>query len=80
MMRRYQIQLECKDVVKAKVAAHKIFMDAAKKFNLYDNTVIRLKPVQNQLVTILAISILRCCFRNKLSQRHLFKYVHAQNL
>jgi hypothetical protein len=40
----------------------------------------RLKPIQNQLVTIITNVILGRGFRNKFNQRHLFKYVDTQNL
>ena len=43
-------------------------------------TIIRLKHVECQLVMRIGSFILGCGFRNQFSQRHLLKYVHAQNL
>ena len=43
-------------------------------------TVIRLKPVQNQLVMRTVSFVLGRCLRNQFSERRLFKNVHTQNL
>ena len=43
-------------------------------------TLIRLKAVEYQLVANIGGFILNAAFRNQFCQRHLRKYVHAQNL